>query len=198
MPGRPVSTRFPPVDFYRNNDDESPDHTTNVQPVLRSRTAGRDGLFADARFGGAGRCARSGTQKKVHPVVDVGRTEPDGNLRSQRGGGEWRTHQSDRNQCAGCSDQRASAAGGGSGRQTGDRAIDVLENSEANLGYTKIRAPVDGIIIDRKIDPGQTLAAQFEAPELFVISPDMKEKMHIFASIDEADMGMIRRAKDEG
>ena len=73
-----------------------------------------------------------------------------------------------------------------------------LENSEANLGYTKIRAPVDGIIIDRKIDPGQTLAAQFEAPELFVISPDMKEKMHIFASIDEADMGMIRRAKDEG
>lgn len=72
-----------------------------------------------------------------------------------------------------------------------------LENSEANLGYTKIRSPVDGVIIDRKIDPGQTLAAQFEAPELFIISPDMKKKMHIFASIDEADMGMIRRAKDE-
>lgn len=43
-----------------------------------------------------------------------------------------------------------------------------LNNSEANLGYTEIRSPVDGIIIDRKIDPGQTLAAQFQTPELFI------------------------------
>lgn len=73
-----------------------------------------------------------------------------------------------------------------------------LQNSEANLGYTEIRSPVDGVVIDRKIDPGQTLAAQFEAPELFVISPDLRKKMHIFASIDEADMGMIRRAREAG
>lgn len=79
-----------------------------------------------------------------------------------------------------------------------DQAKATLETSEANLGYTKIRSPVDGVVIDRKIDPGQTLAAQFEAPELFVISPDMKEKMHIFASIDEADMGMIRQAQEAG
>lgn len=71
-----------------------------------------------------------------------------------------------------------------------------LENSEANLNYTKIRSPVDGIVIDRKIDPGQTLAAQFQTPELFVIAPDMRKKMHIFASIDEADIGLIREAKD--
>lgn len=71
-----------------------------------------------------------------------------------------------------------------------------LSNSEANLGYTKILSPVDGIVIDRKIDPGQTLAAQFQTPELFIIAPDMREKMHIFASIDEADIGLIRQAQE--
>jgi HlyD family secretion protein len=71
-----------------------------------------------------------------------------------------------------------------------------LENSEANLGYTDILSPVDGIIIDRKIDPGQTLAAQFQTPELFVVAPDMRQKMHVFASVDEAEIGLIREAQD--
>jgi HlyD family secretion protein len=70
-----------------------------------------------------------------------------------------------------------------------------LENSDANLGYTEIRSPVDGIVIDRKIDPGQTLAAQFQTPELFIVAPDMRERMHVFASVDEADIGMIRDAQ---
>ena len=73
-----------------------------------------------------------------------------------------------------------------------------LENSEANLGYTKILSPVDGIVIDRKIDPGQALAAQFQTPELFVVAPDMRKKMHIFASVDEADIGLIRAAQQKG
>jgi len=73
-----------------------------------------------------------------------------------------------------------------------------LSNSQANLGYTKIRSPVDGIIIDKKIEPGQTLAAQFQAPELFIIAPEMDKKMHIFASVDEADIGLIRKAKESG
>lgn len=73
-----------------------------------------------------------------------------------------------------------------------------LDNSEANLGYTKIRSPVDGVIIDRKIDPGQTLAAQFQTPELFVVAPNMREKMHIYASVDEADIGLIRDAQEAG
>ncbi len=72
-----------------------------------------------------------------------------------------------------------------------------LENSVANLEYCEIRAPVDGIVIDRKIDPGQTLAAQFQTPELFVVAPDLREKVHVFASVDEADIGLIQRAKDE-
>ncbi len=73
----------------------------------------------------------------------------------------------------------------------------ALNNSEANLEYTKIRSPVDGIVINRKIDPGQTLAAQFQTPELFIVAPEMDKKMHVFASVDEADMGLIRRAQEQ-
>jgi len=72
----------------------------------------------------------------------------------------------------------------------------TLMNSQANIEYTNINSPVDGIVIDRKIDPGQTLAASFQTPELFVIAPQMREKMHIFASVDEADIGLIREARD--
>lgn len=76
-----------------------------------------------------------------------------------------------------------------------DQAKATLENSLLQLGYTEIKAPVDGIVIDRKIDPGQTLAAQFQTPELFVIAPDMREEMHVHASVDEADIGQIQVAK---
>ncbi len=76
-----------------------------------------------------------------------------------------------------------------------DQAKANLLNSEANLGYTQITSPVDGMIVDRKIDPGQTLAASFQTPELFIIAPEMREKMHVFASIDETDIGRIRRTK---
>lgn len=74
----------------------------------------------------------------------------------------------------------------------------ALENSNANLEYCQIRAPVAGTVIDRKIDPGQTLASQFQTPELFVIAPDMQKEMHVFASVDEADIGFIRAARDAG
>lgn len=73
-----------------------------------------------------------------------------------------------------------------------------LNNSLLNQSYAKITAPVSGIIIDRTISPGQTLTSQFETPKLFVIAPDMREEMHIIASVDETDIGLIRRAKDEG
>jgi HlyD family secretion protein len=71
-----------------------------------------------------------------------------------------------------------------------------LENSLANLGYTEIRSPVDGIVISRKVDPGQTVAASFQTPELFTVAPEMEQHMHIFASVDEADIGLIREAQD--
>lgn len=73
-----------------------------------------------------------------------------------------------------------------------------LETSQANVNYTKITSPVDGIVIDRKIDPGQTLAASFQTPELFVIAPELRKKVHLFASVDEADIGLIKTAKETG
>ncbi|HZN34793.1 MAG TPA: efflux RND transporter periplasmic adaptor subunit [Pirellulaceae bacterium] len=77
------------------------------------------------------------------------------------------------------------------------QAQSQLEQSQANLGYTEIKAPVDGIVINRKIDPGQTLAAQFQTPELFVVAPNMREKMHVHASVDEADIGLIHGAQQK-
>ena len=74
----------------------------------------------------------------------------------------------------------------------------LLDNAQANVDYTNIRSPVDGIVIDRKIDPGQTLAASFQTPELFVVAPDMRKEMHIYASVDEADIGLIRQAQQHG
>jgi HlyD family secretion protein len=73
-----------------------------------------------------------------------------------------------------------------------------LNTSEANLAYTKITAPVDGVIIDRKVDPGQTVASQFQTPELFIVAPDMRKEMRVFASVDEADIGLIRGAQEAG
>lgn len=71
-----------------------------------------------------------------------------------------------------------------------------LKNSKASLSYTDIRSPVDGIVIDRKIDRGQSLAAQFQTPELFVVAPEMDKRMFVFASVDEADIGYIRLAEE--
>jgi HlyD family secretion protein len=73
-----------------------------------------------------------------------------------------------------------------------------LKNSEANLDYTRIISPVDGIVIERKVDPGQTVAASFQTPELFIIAPDMEKHMFVYASVDEADIGQIRSAQQRG
>lgn len=78
-----------------------------------------------------------------------------------------------------------------------DMAKATMENSQANLNYTRITAPVDGMIINRKIDMGQTVAASFQTPELFVIAPDMRVEMHVHASVDEADIGLIKSAQRE-
>ena len=73
-----------------------------------------------------------------------------------------------------------------------------LETSQANLKYCEVTSPVDGVVINRLINPGQTLAAQFQTPELFVVAPDLREKVHVFASVDEADIGLIQAAKASG
>jgi len=65
-----------------------------------------------------------------------------------------------------------------------------LDNSLANLGYCKIRSPVDGIVISRAIDLGQTVASSFNTPTLFQIANDLT-KMQIDSSVAEADVGGI-------
>jgi HlyD family secretion protein len=74
----------------------------------------------------------------------------------------------------------------------------ALDMAETNLGYTTICSPVDGIVLDRKVDAGQTVAAQFQTPVLFVVAPDLEKKIYVYASVDEADIGMIRDAQSRG
>ena len=72
----------------------------------------------------------------------------------------------------------------------------ALSLSKANETYRIVSSPVDGIVIDRKVDPGQTVAATFQTPVMFIIAPELDERVFVHASVDEADIGMIRNAKD--
>src|SRR5687767_1298594 len=66
-----------------------------------------------------------------------------------------------------------------------------VARAKENLGYTRITAPIDGTIISRTVEPGQTVAASLQAPELFVIANDLTN-MQVMAAIDEADVGKIQ------
>jgi HlyD family secretion protein len=67
----------------------------------------------------------------------------------------------------------------------------ALRLAETNLRYTTIRSPVDGIVISRNVDVGQTVAASLQAPTLFTIAQDLTE-MQIDTSVDEADIGKVQ------
>src|SRR5262245_10146671 len=66
-----------------------------------------------------------------------------------------------------------------------------LNQAQVNLGYTVIKSPIDGIVISRSVDPGQTVAASMNAPTLYVIAADLS-KMQVIANIDEAEIGQMR------
>jgi HlyD family secretion protein len=66
----------------------------------------------------------------------------------------------------------------------------ALNQNQVNLDHTIIRAPIDGIVISRSVDVGQTVAASMSAPTLFVIAQDLAH-MQVSASIDESDIGRI-------
>lgn len=68
-------------------------------------------------------------------------------------------------------------------------------SSELSLSYTRIVAPVDGMIISREIDVGQAVAASFQAPELFTIAQDL-QKMQIEVNVSEADIGKVKEGQD--
>ena len=67
----------------------------------------------------------------------------------------------------------------------------TLKNNLTNLGYSKITSPVDGTVISRAVDVGQTVAASFNTPTLFEVAEDLT-KMQIETSVSEADIGKIK------
>ncbi|KAF0121309.1 MAG: HlyD family secretion protein [bacterium] len=71
----------------------------------------------------------------------------------------------------------------------------ALSLAETNLQYTKIVSPVDGIVVSRNVDVGQTVAASFQTPTLFSIAQDLT-KMQIDTSVDEADIGNLKVGQD--
>ena len=71
-----------------------------------------------------------------------------------------------------------------------DQARASLEQAETNLRYTRIVSPIDGIVVARQYDVGQTVAASFQAPTLFTIAQDLT-KMQVQADVDQSDIGRI-------
>ncbi|HET9282925.1 MAG TPA: efflux RND transporter periplasmic adaptor subunit [Candidatus Angelobacter sp.] len=67
----------------------------------------------------------------------------------------------------------------------------AVEVAQTNLDYTTIRAPIDGTVVARSVDVGQTVAASLQAPTLFTIAQDLT-KMQVYAKTDESDVGQIR------
>jgi HlyD family secretion protein len=66
--------------------------------------------------------------------------------------------------------------------------------ARTNLAYTVIRSPIDGTVVARNVDVGQTVAASLQAPTIFTIAQDLR-KMQVYAKVDESDVGKIRRGQ---
>ena len=69
------------------------------------------------------------------------------------------------------------------------------QTTQVNLDRTVIRSPVDGVVLTRSIEPGQTVAASLQAPELFTIAEDLGQ-MQIVLAVDEADIGQVRAGQN--
>jgi HlyD family secretion protein len=70
----------------------------------------------------------------------------------------------------------------------------ALDRARQNLAYTNIYSPIDGVIVERNVDVGQTVAASLSAPQLFLIANDLAD-MQILASVDESDIGAIQQGQ---
>ncbi|NNE69387.1 MAG: efflux RND transporter periplasmic adaptor subunit [Rhodothermales bacterium] len=67
-----------------------------------------------------------------------------------------------------------------------------LERAQRNLGYSRIYAPMSGVVIERSVEEGQTVAASMSTPQLFLLANDLS-KLEILASVDESDIGQIEK-----
>jgi len=70
-----------------------------------------------------------------------------------------------------------------------------LDQARRNLAYSDIYAPIDGVVVERNVEPGQTVAASLSTPQLFLIANDLSE-MEILAAVDESDIGQIQEGQE--
>ncbi|MEA3410590.1 MAG: efflux RND transporter periplasmic adaptor subunit [Pseudomonadota bacterium] len=70
----------------------------------------------------------------------------------------------------------------------------ALETAEVELEHTLIRSPVDGVVISREVEVGQTVAASLETPKLFTLANDLRQ-IEVFARVDEADIGLLKEGQ---
>jgi HlyD family secretion protein len=75
------------------------------------------------------------------------------------------------------------------------QAVASVNQAKVDLSHTVIDTPIDGVVISRNVDVGQTVAASFQAPVLFVIANDLA-RMRVNAAVDEADVGRVREGQD--
>ncbi|GHV46605.1 RND transporter [Synergistales bacterium] len=75
------------------------------------------------------------------------------------------------------------------------QASAAIERAETNLGYTNITSPIDGVVVSRQVDVGQTVAASFQTPTLFRIAQDLT-RMRINADVDESDIGRVAEGQE--
>lgn len=77
-----------------------------------------------------------------------------------------------------------------SARQNVTTAQEEVQRAQTNLGYATITSPIDGVVISKSVEEGQTVAASFSTPELFTIAKDLTN-MQVIADVDEADIGEV-------
>ena len=69
-----------------------------------------------------------------------------------------------------------------------------MQKAQTNLGYATITSPIDGVVLSKSVEEGQTVAASFNTPELFTIAQDLTD-MRVIADIDEADIGGVKEGQ---
>ena len=79
-------------------------------------------------------------------------------------------------------------------REQVNTASESVRKAQTNLGYATITSPIDGVILSKAVEEGQTVAASFNTPELFVIAQDLTD-MRVIADIDEADIGGVKEGQ---
>lgn len=77
---------------------------------------------------------------------------------------------------------------------TAQQKLSDLKKAETNLGYANIYSPINGVVLSRDVDEGQTVAASYSTPTLFTIAQDLKQ-MQVEADVDEADIGNVKEGQ---